>query len=74
MAKTPQMTYPLDTPRVNDQGLLAPERDMLGNAKWLTMPPEAPVRAAKGDLGLSYIQDLPSRPLTSPGLPFILKR
>lgn len=74
MAKTPQMTYPIDVPRVNAEGDFAPEKDMLQNAKWLAKSPESPQRASKGDLGLSFIKDFESRPLTTPGLPFIITR
>ena len=73
MAKEVAMTYPLDTPRINAQGDLAPERDAPGNAKWLAKSPEGVERAAKGDLGLSYIKNFDSRALTSPGMPFTLK-
>lgn len=74
MAKDVTMTYPLDTPRINELGDLAPERDAPGNAKWLGKAPESMERAAKGDLSTIFIRDLESRALTSPGLPFILKR
>lgn len=74
MAKNAQMTYPLDTPRINAQGDLAPERDAPGNDSWLAKAPESAERAAKGDLGLSFIPNFESRALTSAGLPFLLKR
>lgn len=70
MAQSVMMTYPLDTPRTIAPGELAPERNAPGNAQWLSLPPEAPQRAAKGDLGMSVIKDFDSRPLTSPGAPF----
>lgn len=73
MAKMVQFTYPLDQPRTSRQGFLTNETDAPGNAKWLALPPEAPDRAEKGDLGLSQIKDFESRALTSPGLPFTLK-
>lgn len=73
MAKDVMMTYPLDLPRINERGDLGPERDAPGNARWLAKAPEGAERAAKGDLGLSYIRDLPSHALNTPGLPFTLK-
>lgn len=73
MARSVQMTYPLDQPRTERQGVLAPENNAPGNAKWLALPPESAERAAKGDLGLAHIKDFDSRALTSAGLPFTLK-
>lgn len=70
MAQSVLMTYPLDTPRTVAPGELAPERSAPGNAQWLTLPPDAPLRTAKGDLGLANIRDFESRALTSPGAPF----
>lgn len=73
MARSVNMTYPLDQPRTERQGVLAPENNAPGNAKWLALPPESAERAAKGDLGLAHINNFDPRALTSPGLPFTLK-
>ncbi len=43
------------------------ESDAPGNGKWLAEEPNAPIRAAKGDLGLSYIKDFEPRALSGPG-------
>lgn len=73
MARSVQMTYPLDQPHTERQGFFNAEVNAPGNAKWLALPPEAADRAQKGDLGLSHIKDFDSRALTAPGLPFTLK-
>lgn len=52
-------------------GLLYREDGAPGNASHLALPPEDPIRAKKGDLGLSHIAGFPSRPsFESPGTPF----
>lgn len=70
MAKDVTMTYPLDTPRMIKPGVSQHEADFHGSAKWYALPPEAPLRQEKGDLGLSVIKDFDSKPLTTPGAPF----
>lgn len=69
MAKTPQMTYPIDQPHLQKRGVLYNENGAPGNAHWLTLPPSDPIRAKKGDLGLEHIADFESKALTG-GLPF----
>lgn len=64
MAKTPQMTYPLDQPHLQKPGVLYVEANAPGNGKWLSLEPSNPIRAKKGDLGLEHIKDFESRPLT----------
>jgi hypothetical protein len=66
-------TYPLDQPSIEGQGFRYAENAAPGNAIWMTLPAEAPMRTAKGDLGLEHIKDFESRPLETAGLPFILK-
>jgi hypothetical protein len=70
MAKATYSPVPLDQPREIRPGVMHRETDWQGSGKWYALPPEAPERAAKGDLGLSTIKDFESRPLTSAGLPF----
>jgi hypothetical protein len=43
---------PLDQPGVIGPGLKRRESDWQGAAKHVALPPEHPVRAAKGDLGM----------------------
>ena len=69
MAKTPQMTYPLDQPHLQKPGILYNEYNAPGNAHWMAMPASNPIRAKKGDLGMEHIKDFESRPLTG-GVPF----
>lgn len=66
-------SIPHDEPVVLRPGVMHRETDALGNAKWLTLPPEAKERADKGDLGLSVIPGFEPRPLSHSGLPFVLK-
>ena len=73
MARSVMFTFPLDQPSIEAQGFRYAENAAPGNAVWMTLPPEAGMRVAKGDLGLSYIKDFESRPLETAGLPFILK-
>lgn len=49
------------------------EADWHGSQHHYAVPPENPDRAEKGDLGLTDIEDFPSRPLSTDGLPFTLK-
>ena len=73
MARNTMMTYPLDQPSVLAQGFALRESDAPGNAKWLALPPESPERAAKGDLSMSHIANFEPRPLTTPGVPYVLR-
>lgn len=70
MARSVQMTYPLDQPHISRRGYINAEDDAPGNAKWLTIPASDPIRAKKGDLGLEHIRDFESRALTGP-LPWV---
>lgn len=47
------------------------EADYHGNAKNYALPPEHPERAEKGDLGLSVIPGLETKPLEQPEPPFV---
>lgn len=74
MAKTnTNVGHPTDQPVVLRPGVTHRESDFHGSAKHLAIPPEHPERVAKGDIGLSEIDDFPSRPLSHSGLPFVLK-
>ena len=46
---------PVDQPAQLKQGVRYRETDDPGNAKWQALPPEDPIRARKGDLGLAVI-------------------
>ena len=70
MARTTVIGFPLDQPIITSPGVMVREADAPGNAKWLALPPEAPQRAAKGDLGETTIANLESKPLSHEGLPF----
>ena len=75
MARTVAMTYPLDKPIEIRPGVMHKEADFHGNTgKWYSLPPESADRAAAGDLSMTSIKGLESRALTSPGLPFSLKK
>ena len=74
MAKNnPNIGQPVDQPILERPGVMHREDDFHGNAKHYGLPPEHPERARKGDLGLTDIQDFPSRSLSHTGLPFVLK-
>lgn len=73
MARTVAMTYPLDQPIVLRPGVKLREADWQGGGRWYALPPDAPERAAKGDLSMTNIKDFESRALTSPGAPYRLK-
>ncbi len=74
MAKTNTNTgHPIDQPVLLRPGVMHRESDFHGSAKHLALEPGHPERAAKGDLGLSEIDDFPSRSLSHTGLPFVLK-
>jgi hypothetical protein len=60
---------PVDEPVVLRPGVMHRESDYPGNAKWYALPPEAPERAEKGDLGNSIIPGFEPRPLGVPGAP-----
>lgn len=64
---------PTDEPILIAPGVTHKEGDHSGAAKWLAVPPESAVRAAKGDLSMSTIKDFEPRPLTHKGLPFVIK-
>ena len=75
MARTVAMTYPLDKPIEVRPGVMHREADFHGSTgKWYSLPPESADRAAAGDLSMTSIKGLESRALTSPGLPFTLKK
>lgn len=61
---------PTDEPVLERPGVMHREADFHGNAKYLSLPPESPERASKGDLGNSIIPDFDSKPLSHSGLPF----
>jgi len=65
--------HPVDEPSIERQGLMHRESDAPGNAKWLALPPESKDRADKGDLGNLIIPGFEPRPLSHPGLPFVIK-
>jgi len=64
---------PVDTPILIRPGVTHKESDFHGNGKHYALPPEHPERSAKGDLGLSVIPGLETKPTDYPGLPFELK-
>lgn len=70
MAQSTYSPVPLDQPREIRPGVMHAERDWQGSGKWYSLPPNAPERTAKGDLGMDPIQNFESRALTSPGAPF----
>lgn len=74
MAQTMFMTYPLDQPRLIRPGIKLKEADFHGSAARLAVPPENPDRAHAGDLSMTNIKNFESRPLTTPGAPYVLKR
>lgn len=61
---------PVDEPVLLEPGVMHREADYHGNAKFYTLPPEDPLRANKGDLGLSVIPNFDSRALSHDGVPF----
>jgi hypothetical protein len=61
---------PTDQPIEERPGVMHREADYHGNAKWYALPPESIERAEKGDLGLSVIPGLESKPLETPGVPW----
>lgn len=73
MAKNPITGHPTDTPILLRPGVIHKESDYHGAAKHISIPPEHPERTKKGDLSMVDIPGLESRPLTKPGLPFVLK-
>jgi len=64
------VAQPTDEPVLARPGVTHRESDFHGNAKFLAQPPEDPERAAKGDLGLSIIPGLETKPLTAGGVPW----
>jgi len=64
---------PIDEPVLLSPGVMHREADFHGNAKHYGLPPEAKLRADKGDLGLSVMPGFECRPLTKPGTPYNLK-
>lgn len=68
-----QVGHPVDQPVLLRPGVMHRESDCHGSGKHYALPPEHPERAKKGDIGLSDIADMPSRPLSHAGLPFVLK-
>ena len=71
MAQNVMFTYPLDQPRLIRPGVTQRETEFHGAAKWGTLPPEHPERAAKGDLSQGVIPFFESRhSVESPGLPY----
>lgn len=56
------------TPQTIAPGVMYRERDFVGNASIITVPPEAPVRQEKGDIGWASMA--PPRPLQSGGVPW----
>ena len=66
--------FPFDVPRVTRKGVVYKESSAPGNGDALHLPPEDPIRRAKGDLGNLTIPNFASRPsVESPGMPFKLK-
>lgn len=61
---------PVDEPVLLKPGVMHREADYHGNAKYYALPADAPLRLAKGDLGLENIAGFESRALEHPGLPF----
>lgn len=71
MAKTNIAGHPIDETVLLRPGVMHREADFHGNAKHYALPPEAPERAEKGDLGLTVIAGLESKPLEQPEPPFV---
>lgn len=61
---------PIDKPSISRPGVKYKESDMPGDAKWLEVPPEDPLRAKKGDLPMERIKDFDPRPNDSGKPPF----
>lgn len=59
---------PHDEPRLVAPGVRYRERDWHGSGARLSLPPEAPERRAKGDLGMTGLE--PPRALDSGGKPY----
>jgi len=79
MAKNSTFTpYPFDTPQMlpgaDNAGVMYKEADFHGSDKNLGQPPESPIRKAKGDLSMSDIANFAPRALTSPGLPYVVRK
>jgi len=51
-------------------GVMYAEREFVGRASLLALPPEAPGRADKGDLGLAKIANMDPKPLSG-RVPFV---
>jgi hypothetical protein len=62
-------SIPHDEPKEIRPGVMHKEDDAPGNQKWYALPPEAPERTSKGDLGFAGLK--PSKPsFESSGEPF----
>ena len=72
MARSTYGNVPLDQPIEERPGVMVREADAPGNAKHMALPPEAPERAEKGDLGNLIIPGFEPRPLQHPGLPYVI--
>ena len=57
-------TYPLDVPAIKGPGVRYREADAPGNASHLYVPPENPIRQAKGDIGFGDFGISPPAALT----------
>lgn len=74
MAQTVFFTYPLDTPRQIRPGVLYREADWHGSDRWAAVPEGSADNLRAGNLSTANIPNFESRPLTTPGAPYVLKR